>query len=95
MAIDRNNVDQALTVIEPVPQCTEELSTLLSTELSQFETNYVQNRTGSSQYTNLSELDFFELFFSSTVVEILFKETNSYVKFHLYNLSRPLSKSCH
>ena len=95
MTIDRNNVDQALAVIEPAPECTEELPTLLSTELSQFEANYVQNRTGFSQYTNLSELGFFEFFFSPTVVEILSEETNSYTEFHLYNLSRPLSKNCH
>ena len=95
VAIDRNNVDQALAVIEPAPECTEELPTLLSTELSQFEANYVQNRTGSSQYINLSELDFFEFFFSLTVVEILSEEINSYVEFHLRNLLRPLLKNYH
>ena len=95
VTIDRNNVDQALAVIEPVPECIKELPTLLSTELSQFEANYVQNRAGSSQYTNLSELGFFELFFSPTIVEILSEETNSYVEFHLYNLPCLLSKSCH
>ena len=95
VTIDRNNVDQALTVIEPASECTEELSILLSTELPQFKVNYVQNRTGSSQYTNLSELDFFEFFFSPTVMKILFEETNSYIEFHLYNLPHPLLKSCH
>ena len=41
VAIDQNNVNQALTVIKSAPECTEELSTLLSTELPQFEANYV------------------------------------------------------
>ena len=48
VTIDRNNVDQALTVIEAASEYTDELSTLLSTKLSQFKINYVQNRTGFS-----------------------------------------------
>ena len=39
--IDQNNVDQALTVITPTPECTDELLTLISTDLFQFKTNYV------------------------------------------------------
>ena len=94
-AIDRNDVDQALAVIAPAPECTDELPTLLSTELPHFEANYVQNRAGSSQYSGLSELGFFELFFSPIVVQILAEETNFYAEFHLRNLPRPLPKSCH
>ena len=81
-AIDRNDVDQALAVIAPASECTDELPTLIPTELPQFEANYVPNRTGAPQYSNLSELGFFELFFSPIVIEILSEETNSYAKIH-------------
>ena len=92
--IDRNNVDQALTVIASTSECTDEPSKLISTELSHFEANYVQNRTGASRYTGLSELDFFPFFFNDSVVEILFKETNSYVEYQLrYSFFLSLSLS--
>ncbi len=93
-AIDRNNVDQALAVIASAPECTDEQPTFIPTELSQFETNYVQNRAGASQHSNLSELGFFELFFSSIVIEILSEETNLYAEIHLHDLSRPLNNEC-
>jgi hypothetical protein len=79
--IDRNDVDQALAVIAPAPECSEELPTIIPTELPQFKANYVENRPGRSQYTDLSESGFFKLFFSDSVVEILSKETNSYAEF--------------
>lgn len=63
-AIGRNDVDQALTVIAAAPECSDEPPTLIPTELPQFETNYVQNRAGYSQCFILSELNFFEPFFS-------------------------------
>ena len=96
--VDRNNVNQALAVIAPPPECADEPPILISTELPQFETNYVQNRAGASQYTDLSELGFFQLFFSDSVIEILSKETNSYVEYHLrYPLFPPFSlpSNCH
>ncbi|KAF7506278.1 hypothetical protein GJ744_012086 [Endocarpon pusillum] len=96
--VDRNNVDQALAVIAPAPECTDEPPTLISTELPHFEANYVQNRTGASRYTGLSELGFFKLFFSDFVVEILSKETNSYAESQLQApLYPPLSlpSDCH
>ena len=95
MTIDRNNVDQVLTVIETASECTDELPTLLSTELSQFETNYVQNRTESSQYSGLSELNFFEFFFSPIVIEIISEETNSYTESHLRDSLFTLSENCY
>ena len=52
--VDRNNVDQALTVITPTSECTDESPKLISTELPHFETNYVQNRTRTPRYTGLS-----------------------------------------
>ena len=83
--VDRNNVDQALAVIAPASECTDEPPTLISTELPQFEANYVQNRPGASRHTSLPEIGFFKLFFSDSVVRILSKETNSYAEFHLQN----------
>jgi hypothetical protein len=83
--VDRNDVDQALAVIAAAPECSDELPTLISTELPQFAANYVENRPGYSQYTNLSEAGFFKLFFSDVVVEILSKETNAYAEFHRQN----------
>ena len=94
-AIDRNNVDQALAVISAAPECTDELPTLISTELPQFEANYVQNRAGCSQYSNLSELGFFELFFSPIVIEIISEETNSYAESYLRNPLFTLSENRH
>jgi hypothetical protein len=70
-AIDRNVVDQALAVIAAAPECTDEPPTLIPTELPQFNANYVYNRAGSSRYINLSELGFFKLFFSDSVLEII------------------------
>jgi Transposase IS4 len=81
--IDRNDVDQALAVIEAAPECSDELPTLILTELPYFKANYVLNRAGCSRYTGLFESGFFKLFFSDPVIEILFKETNSYVDFQL------------
>ena len=42
-AIDRNNVDQALAVIAPAPECTDKQPILILTELPQFEANYILN----------------------------------------------------
>ena len=93
--VDRNDVDQALAVIVAAPECTDELPTLLPTELPQFVANYVENRPGYSQYTNLSEAGFFKLFFSDSVVEILSKETNAYAEFQLQNPPLSLQTTRH
>ncbi len=96
--VDRNDVDQALAVIAPAPECADEPPTLISTELPQFNANYVLNRTGASQYTGLSESGFFKLFFSDSVVEILSKETNSYAEQQLQDPLFPslsLPSNCH
>ena len=61
-SVDRNDVDQALAVIAPAPECSNEPPQLISTELPHFKANHVQNRLGHSHYTNLSEIAFFELF---------------------------------
>jgi len=66
--VDRNDVDQALAVIAPAPECSNKPSQLISTELPHFKANYVQNRLGYTLYTKLPELGFFELFFSDVVV---------------------------
>ena len=84
--VDRNQVDQALTVIEATPKSAEgadESSVSISTELPHFEANYVQNRAGAPRYTDLFKLDFFKFFFNDSVVEILSEETNIYVVFKL------------
>jgi hypothetical protein len=81
--VDRNNVDLALAVVAPAPECSDKPPTLVSTELPQFKANYVQNRSGESQHTNLTEIGFFKLFFSDFVVKIIAKETNSYAEIHL------------
>ena len=81
--VDRNIVDQALAVIAPAPECTDEAPTLILTELPEFEANYIPNRAGAPQHIDLSELGFFELFFSHSVVETLSKETNSYAESRL------------
>jgi Transposase IS4 len=83
--VDRNDADQALAVIAAAPEYTDELPTLISIELPQFAANYVENRPGYSQYTNLSEAGFFKLFFSDLVVKIISKETNTYAELHLQN----------
>ncbi|KAF7506177.1 hypothetical protein GJ744_012157 [Endocarpon pusillum] len=57
--VDRNQVNQALAVIEAPPEGADEPPTLISTELPQFEANYVQNRAGAPRYTDLSALGFF------------------------------------
>jgi hypothetical protein len=62
--VDRNDVDQALAVIAPAPECSNGPPQLISTELPHFEANHVQNRPGHTPYTNLSEIGFFEHFFS-------------------------------
>ena len=87
--VDRNDVDQALAVIEPAPECADGLPTFISTELPYFAANYVENRPGCPTYTNLSEYGFFKLFFSDVVVEILSKEINTNAEFQRQNL--PLS----
>ncbi len=40
--VDRNDVDQALAVIEPAPECSAEALTLISNDLPYFKANYVQ-----------------------------------------------------
>jgi hypothetical protein len=52
--VDRNDVGLALAVIVPAPECRDEPPTLIPTELPQFKANYVENRAGQSQYSNLS-----------------------------------------
>jgi Transposase IS4 len=84
-----------LAPIAAAPKCTDEPPTLLSTELPQFNANYVLNRPGCARYTGLSESAFFKLFFSDSVVEILSKETNSYAEFHLQNSPLSLRENCH
>jgi len=91
--IDRNDVDQALAVIAPAPEYTDEPPILIPTELPQFNAKYVPNRAGCSRHSDLSELGFFTLFFSDLVVEILSEETNSYAEIHLQ--SPPLSIQSH
>jgi hypothetical protein len=86
-SVDRNNLDQALAVIAAAPEDTDELPILISTELPYFKANYIQNRPGCSRYTGISELGFFGFFFSDSVVEIFFKETNLYAEFYLQTLS--------
>jgi Transposase IS4 len=83
--VDRNDVDQALAVIEPAPESADGLPTFISTELPYFKANYVENRPGCPQHTNLSECGFFKLFFSDVVVEILSKETNTNAEFQQQN----------
>jgi hypothetical protein len=78
--IDRNDVDLALAVIAPAPECSDEPSTLIPIELPYFNANYVENRHGESHHINLSEIGFFKLFFSNLVVEILSEETNFYAE---------------
>ena len=95
--IDRNNVDQALAVIAPASECTDESPTLISIELPHFEAKYVENREGAPQYTDLSVLGFFQFFFNDSIVKIIFKETNSYAKSQLQNPPFPplsLSSNC-
>jgi hypothetical protein len=46
VSVDRNDVDQALAVIKPAPECANGLPTFISIELSYFEANYVENRPG-------------------------------------------------
>ena len=93
--VDRNDVDQALAVIAAAPEGSDEPPILISTELPQFQANYVQNRPGCSRYTNLSELGFFKLFFTEIVVEIISAETNSYAEFQLQNPPLALHKIRH
>jgi Transposase IS4 len=83
--VDRNDADQTLAVIAAAPECTDELPTLIPTELPQFAANYVENRPDYSQYANLLEAGFLKLFFSDVVVETLSKETNAYAEFQLRN----------
>ena len=91
--IDRNDVDLALAVIAPAPECGDEPPTLILTELPHFNANYVQNRHGKSHHANLSEIGFFRLFFSDLVVEILSEETNSYAESQLRNPPLSLHKT--
>jgi Transposase IS4 len=60
------------------------------TQLPQFVANYVDNRPGYSQYTDLSEAGFFTLFFSDAVIKIISKETNAYADLRCQN--PPLSE---
>jgi hypothetical protein len=46
--IDQNDVDQALIVIAPALEYTDESPILISTELPQFNAKYVLNRAGCS-----------------------------------------------
>lgn len=59
-----------MTVIASASECIEEVedSILISTELSQFKFKYILNRDEASQYTDLSEENFFKLFFSNSVI---------------------------
>jgi Transposase IS4 len=93
--VDRNTVDQALAVIAPAPECSNRPPVLISTELPHFNANYVENRSGRPQYTDLSESGFFGLFFSDFVVEILSKETNTYAEFKFQNPSPDFLPKCH
>ena len=72
-----------MTAITPMSECADEPPILNSTELPHFEVNYVQNRTEVSRYTDLSELGFFQFFFSDLVMEILSEEINSYTEYQL------------
>jgi hypothetical protein len=72
-------------VIEPTPEYVNRLSIFILIELPYFAVNYVKNRSGCSQYTNLSEYSFFKLFFSDVMVEILSKKTNINVAFQQQN----------
>ncbi|KAF7502632.1 hypothetical protein GJ744_005426 [Endocarpon pusillum] len=85
--VDRNQVDQALAVIEAPPEGADEPPTPISIQLPQFKANYVQNRAGTPRYTGLSALGFFQLFFSDLVVEMLSEETNQYAAAKLQNPS--------
>jgi hypothetical protein len=58
-------------VIAAAPEESDELPIFIPTELPQFAANYVENRPGSSQHTNLLEAGFFKLFFTDPVVEII------------------------
>jgi hypothetical protein len=84
-SVDRNDVDLALAVIAPAPECSDEPPTLIPTELPHFNANYVQNRHEESHHINLSEIGFFKLFFSDLVVKILSEEINSYAESQLRN----------
>jgi hypothetical protein len=44
--VNRNDVDQALAAIAAAPECTDEMPTLIPTELPHFEANYIENRPG-------------------------------------------------
>jgi hypothetical protein len=61
--VDRNDVDQALEVIEAAPECGGKPSIFIPTEIPQFEVNYVRNRDGAPQYTGLSESGILSSFF--------------------------------
>jgi hypothetical protein len=61
--VDRNDVDLALAVIAPAPECSNKLPTLISIELPHFHANYVRNRHEEPYNSNLLEIDFFKLFF--------------------------------
>jgi Transposase IS4 len=94
-SVERDDVDQALAAIAAAPECTDEPPTLLSTELPQFEANYVQTRSEASKYAGLSKLKLFSLFFNDVVVEILIKEINFYAEFQLSNSSLLLHETRH
>jgi hypothetical protein len=60
--VDRNDVDQALTVITAALEEGVELPSFIVTELPQYTANYVVNRPDYSQYTILSETGFLRFF---------------------------------
>jgi hypothetical protein len=93
--VDRNDVDLALAVMAPAPECGDESLTLIPTELPHFVANYVQNRSGHSQHTNLSESGFFKLFFDDLMMEILSIEINSYAEIHRNHPSQVLHENYH
>ena len=42
-SVDRNDINQALAVIAPASECTDEGPTLIPTELPQFKANFIEN----------------------------------------------------
>jgi hypothetical protein len=61
--VDRNDVDLALTVIAPAPECSDEPPTLISTELPHFHANYVRNRYREPHNINLIRNRLFQALF--------------------------------
>jgi hypothetical protein len=80
--VERNNIDQALAPIAAAPECSDEPSILILTQLPYFNANYILNRAEASRYTSLSEIELFSLFFNYIMIKILIKETNLYTEIH-------------